>query len=677
MTEFKRDRLTYLLECMNAALRAMETFPSVEAQQDVISAADPNQTGQLMAFIEPLVDSWPMDTFNIFLKLSFFLSDSIIQAAEMLERQPLRKDSALPNGVIGDHMFGSEDRAGQIDIPYAETLSTLIGRNAPMLLVTPCREGPGKVQPHELNRGGWYLLGQIRAQVKIESELQRLGRLDSHLTKVVVAAAWTMVALAAHMHEAVFVTEGSMHLSAVTGGSLTVSVGRGTETIAHFWPSSMREVVCLLREAVQSDEIDALDMMWLAAGLARVKTHSSGWGEPERGGTDNRLFLSHRGPDLKTDLTRAVLTLGIRPTVFLDCLSLPRGLVNRHFVFRSLVRARAVVIIDSPNFQESAWCRKEAWVAEALTRVRRVELRLVKGADQAVQLLEEERRAGRLNTTAPDEPSEAAEAEDELGARTSWVCNRILKDIDYWARTPNLYSSRESKLPLGSVQPMVDWLGVTSRLVPTNTTALRTDLVSRIHEMFRQLAVDAKNWMDGQPEVEHQIDPTADLWATAAQLVVAALSLRTRSYSKMETRRFIVAMNRITYQLLHLLHWDPGANPDLLPRYLLLAAGAVALDLAADDYLAVFELGVTDLVSGLAVCQNGLLMLDVRRPGADRDFLLRLVLVLVANDVGSVGVLQDSTDLVHNRQIDGISLEILPCVTLYPGMESLLPGVLV
>ena len=50
------------------------------------------------------------------------------------------------------------------------------------------------------------------------------------------------------------------------------------------------------------------------------------------------------------------------------CLTLPRGVVNRSFVFGSLARSERILIVETENFHESVWCRKEAWAADALSR---------------------------------------------------------------------------------------------------------------------------------------------------------------------------------------------------------------------------------------------------------------------------------------------------------------------
>ena len=81
------------------------------------------------------------------------------------------------------------------------------------------------------------------------------------------------------------------------------------------------------------------------------------------------LFLSHRGRDSKVVLAEAVGGEGRHFNVFLDCLSLPKGIINRNFVFNSLCRSDTVFIVESQHYLESAWCRKEAWLAEEMARL--------------------------------------------------------------------------------------------------------------------------------------------------------------------------------------------------------------------------------------------------------------------------------------------------------------------
>jgi hypothetical protein len=64
---------------------------------------------------------------------------------------------------------------------------------------------------------------------------------------------------------------------------------------------------------------------------------------------------------------------------------------------------------------------------------------------------------------------------------------------------------------------------------------------------------------------------------------------------------------------------------------------------------------------------------DMRRPGRRRYFQLQFLLSMLYNNFGSIGIIQNADDPVHNFESDGISLSVLPCVTLHPGMEALFP----
>jgi hypothetical protein len=72
---------------------------------------------------------------------------------------------------------------------------------------------------------------------------------------------------------------------------------------------------------------------------------------------------------------------------------------------------------------------------------------------------------------------------------------------------------------------------------------------------------------------------------------------------------------------------------------------------------------------GTAAFYDNLLLLDVREPGPQREFRLRLIELLVSANLGSAGIVQDAADEVHNGRIGDFPLGILPCVTLYPGMN--------
>jgi tetratricopeptide (TPR) repeat protein len=637
-----------LIELMEEAIATMDGFPSIDVQA---------------RFGRQLIQSWPPNTTGLFTELSLLVADAVRDAAKGCKIS----SKALGAEAIGDSVGSSLSDVTYADVfgmPFGQTLEALLGRGCNALF------WEGRLLPRDFSRDKWYRLRQIKAQVGIEYELQQLSHCRFDETKSVVAALWTLVALATHMHPDIFVSEGALHLSSVSGGGATFSMGANTDTIMEIASSSMPVVVGLLREALKATEIDACDMMWMAAGLSRVAQHSSGWSEPEDW-KEFDIFLSHRGTDVKAELMKAVLNLDVRHRVFLDCLSLPHGLVNRHFVFRSLGHSHTVVVIDSENFSDSEWCRKELWMSKVLHRLSGIEFVRVQGSDAAFQLLSQRKKEGGWAAKRPTETERPNDSAGDPDKKTSWITNRILNNIDYWARTPNLYSARKKGLRTESVEKVLEWLQPDLGLTCTNLAPLRSEIVLRLTTMFKDLTNEFHSRLQEQTSrFRESMVETTDLWAAAVQVIVGALSLRTNSYSKIETRRYIDAANQIVEQLGGLLSSDPGARAEQFPTYLTIVGGAVALDLAAEDRKSVCAIGLAQLLEESAQVREGLILLDARQPGIERDFLLRLVLLLVWNDVGSVGLIQDGNAPVHNKKIDGKSLEILPCVTIYPGMES-------
>src|SRR5262249_21647281 len=146
------------------------------------------------------------------------------------------------------------------------------------------------------------------------------------------------------------------------------------------------------------------------------------------------IFVSHRGPDAKQVLAGALVETDGSKDIFLDCLRLPRRVVNRNFVFGSLVRSKRILIVDTPNYLESQWCRKELCVAKIMSRLgwaRLDRLSLPESVKELVKL---------KNNSLGDERYKEAEAYE--------MSPRILRDIEYWGRAPNKYSSRELGLKI-------------------------------------------------------------------------------------------------------------------------------------------------------------------------------------------------------------------------------------
>ncbi len=183
--------------------------------------------------------------------------------------------------------------------------------------------------------------------------------------------------------------------------------------------------------------------------------------------------------------------------------------------------------------------------------------------------------------------------------------------------------------------------------------------------MFQAVAVGMAAWSDN----EEVYVPPVDLWAAAAQLALGAIALPLTQYSKVATRRQIVSLNRITTDTIQLYTAHPESSSDELIESILTIVCTVVLDLAGNDWHVLDQNHIAALAAP-SIYHDGVILIDARKPGESREFALRLVRLVLSHGIGSLGLLQDGEDPVHNRTIDGMSLENLPCVTLYPGVES-------
>ena len=317
-------------------------------------------------------------------------------------------------------------------IPFDRTMTTLLGQDALLWLTTASGSGVAKLQPHEFSRTGWRNLWAIDTQLEIEQELLGAPPEIGYLAKIVVALCWTLAALASFISPAVFFGETTPHLSSEREGQYTVSVGRATHTLVDFRTDGLMSMVLILAEGLTNPLLSAADLMWMGAALARVREVHSGHREALPMMEEQfDLFLSHRGRDAKRSLSGAVQTLRPASGVFLDCLTLPRGMINRNFIYSSLARSKEILIVDTENFNESEWCRKEAWFAGLLTAHRLAGSKRVT-LSNAIELV----KSGSPKS-ARGRPSQ----------KLSYpIASRVLRDVDYWARKPNLHSLREAGL---------------------------------------------------------------------------------------------------------------------------------------------------------------------------------------------------------------------------------------
>jgi hypothetical protein len=525
--------------------------------------------------------------------------------------------------------------------PFARTLTTLLGQDALLWLTASSRDECSKIQPHEFARTGWHRIWSIDNQLAIEQELLKVPPEAQHLGKIVVALSWTLAGLASFMPPVIFFGEGLPHLSSTREGGYTISVGMATHTFVAFELAAMPPLLRILAEGLTNPLPSAADLMWIGAGLTRVREVQSGHGEALPNVEERfALFLSHRGRDAKRALAKIVQAMPAAHGVFLDCLILPRGVVNRSFVFGSLARSERVLIVETENFYESVWCRKEAWFADALAaqglaKVERVTLPVAEAWTAADGSGSRRRRAAR-GLTYP-------------------IVHRVLRDIDYWARKPNLHSLKEAGHSTESLTPLQVLLE--KEPCPDDPAWVRS-VGEAVAETLSRVVAAA-------PGVE-----PFDLWATALQYSLAAIGSTSNALSKVEVRRGVDQLNAVLSSVVSArLHQDSLFQAHA-PGHLALIAAAAAIDLAGFELDPRMTPALRIALGDTAGLRDGLLLLDVRRPGSWRSLRLRLVAILVRGNLGSVGIVQDAADEIHQGHVDGLPLEVLPCVTLYPGMEA-------
>jgi hypothetical protein len=524
--------------------------------------------------------------------------------------------------------------------PFARLLTTLMGDDALLWLTAESSRGHAKIQPHEFARTGLWRLWNIEDQLEIEHDLFRVPADAGHAAKMVVGLSWTLAALASFVSPSIFLGERLPHLSSLREGGFTVSVGKATHTLVNLDPHAMVDVVHVLAAGMPNPLLTAADLMWMACAVARVRAVTHGHADPvpvAQEGFD--VFLSHRGRDAKRPLAEAVGSLPKGHGVFLDCLTLPHGVINRSFIYGSVARSRQVAIVRTENFEESEWCRKEAWFAAALSSRGLVEVNELE-LDQATEL---------VSSLGSSSLRQDRDPKHEYA-----IAPRILSDIEYWARAPNLHSLKEAGHSPGSLDLLAKLLASESR---PDDAGWVTDVGEITASALASVVAEA-------PEAE-----PLDLWATALQYALAAFGATSRAKSKVGVRHGVDQLNSA---LASFVEADLHHRPEFRERaggYMALLAAASAIKLA-DFVLDPRMLPALGIALGdVAGLCDGILLLDAR-PLATRDFRLHVLALLVRSGIAGVGLVQDADDEVHRSEIRGVQLEMLPCVTLHAGMAS-------
>lgn len=679
-------------DLMMAAIDVMSTFPADFSPQDIpmpeIDSLGTNEwmrgvgieeilsDQKIQLWLQDIMDIWPDKLLPTFVQssrliayilrgygvgeregltdlLEMGISDPaslnlILALAEVdRESKTLNKESGStedldPMGFKKAAMKEILRRRVALRAPFARTLTTLLGHDALLWLTADSQDGIGKIQPHEFSRTGWRDIWSIENQLAIEQELLKLADEEMYLAKIIVSMSWTLAALASFVQPVIFFGENTSHLVSEREGKYTVACGTASHTLVAFQPASMLPLLKILAEGLTNPLISAADLMWIGAGLARVREVKSGLAEAAQVTEESfEIFLSHRGRDAKQSLSMAVQALNANHGVFLDCLTLPRGVINRNFVFGSLARSKRVLIVKTENFSESEWCRKEAWFADAMATQGLAMVDHMTLSDASVQIATHgpysTRRRSSQGLNYP-------------------IAQRVLKDIDYWARTPNLHSLKESGYPTECLEQLQSVFDANPN---PNDPAW-------VLSIGRAVAETLSRVVEVSPETE-----TLDLWSTALQFSVAAFAFTSYARSKNEVRRGIDQLNAVLRSVVtSRLHHAPAFKAQAV-GYLALLAAATVIDLAGFDLDQRMLPAVSYVVRKVARLQDGLLLLDVREPGATRDFRLQLVAKFMQGNIGSLGIVQDAFDEVHQGWVDNLPLEVLPCVTLYPGMNSL------
>lgn len=551
-------------------------------------------------------------------------------------------DVANPGVMQGALLAEVERRVMSARTPFSATLTALWGPDALRWLFAPNASGQPYLQPHEFSRAGWIRLTRIRDQLEIERELGRYGAEHAAHAKIVVCLAWTVAALASLMEPAVFLTERNPFVSSSRSAGLTLSTGIVNHTIVNFSARSMRDVLQVLNDGLTNERMTACDLMWIANGVARWRSVTAGYAGAQPAQQEQfGVFLSHRGRDAKNALAQALLGRPGARGVFLDCLTLPRGVINRCFVFGAIGRSREVVVVDTANFAESDWCLKELWVAEELQKLGLARLRRASLAE-AIQGLS---------------GIEAVPADDG-GDRDYSIAPRVLSDARYHARSPNLESLEKLRAIPGPLQR--------AEKVAAASGSFATEAAASIAAREAVAVLDAavRESPGGEP---------IDLWASAAQLAVAILGANAEARSKMEVRAGVDSMNAALETMAAQKLFADAVFCKRASCYLACLAAAVVSDLAGFRLDQLTAQAVREAIGDAAILRDGLVLLDVREAGPRREFHMRFALALLFNDVSAVGILQSADDHVHELVVDGRSLELLPCVTLHPGMETLFP----
>jgi hypothetical protein len=411
------------------------------------------------------------------------------------------------------------------------------------------------------------------------------------------------------------------------------------------------------------------------------------------------VFLSHRGVDSKHELAGMLLNSKVAGNIYLDCLTPSRGSVNRLFVFESLVRSRAVFVVATSRYDESPWCRKERALAKFLSTIGRVQYREFEVASRAgsvalreVQVARKESSTGGAEkrgrpaiavANSDDLPRIELQKDGKENWKVLWAIPPksesgishgplwyIYTDLNNRHRRPNRDSLRQAKDFVRTLDDGIKLLDLEQAGADPASFAVT---VRHILETLLNAAARSNQDICAAAETDWRKGANTEtaVLTVLAQVGFGLLSIGSTTANKVEARGSADTVARLTLELIDMLaqtetairrHWKDW-----------FAAMMVSVALECDrEHTSTLAVDVgTSLCGAAGIIKARQLLLDVRETDESSRFRLRFAGILVRYGIGSAVLVQSSDNLVHNTSVDGLQLNVLPCITLYPGMADL------
>jgi hypothetical protein len=156
------------------------------------------------------------------------------------------------------------------------------------------------------------------------------------------------------------------------------------------------------------------------------------------------------------------------------------------------------------------------------------------------------------------------------------------------------------------------------------------------------------------------------------QMGFGLLSIGSTTTSKVEAREAADNVARLTLELLDLLSETETAIGRNWKDWFGAMMTAVALQYDREQTSTLAASIGSVLCGSAGNVKARQLLLDVRQADLTSQFRLRFAGMLIRYGIGSAVLVQSSDNMVHNTSVDGLELNVLPCITLYPGMANLM-----